>query len=99
MTIEPQSFAIQNIIKKLGFSLKKIEKQPVGRHNELEVSLEPKKDWKVVLGLSYYSNSMLQVMVMDSCVCFFLAKHFESPETHEKPLSLAKVEENVVFMG
>ena len=59
MTIEPQIFALTKIIQKLGFQIKKIEQQPVGRHNEMEIYLDPKNDWKNSLGLSYYSNSML----------------------------------------
>lgn len=99
MTIEPQIFALTKIIQKLGFSIKKIEQQPVGRHNEMEIYLDPKNDWKNSLGLSYYSNSMLQLMVMDSCVGYFLSKHFDTPETKNEPLSLSKVEQDVMFVG
>jgi hypothetical protein len=38
-------------------------------------------------------------MVMDSCVGYFLAKHFDAPETKNEPLPLAKVEHDVMFIG
>ncbi len=52
----------------------------MGKHNELEVLLDAKQDWKNQLGLSYYNNSMLQLNVMDSCVGYLLAKHAENLE-------------------
>lgn len=36
---------------------------------------------------------------MDSCAGYFLVKHFEAPETKNEPLSLAKVENDVMFIG
>jgi len=65
----------------------------------MEIYLDPKNDWKNMLGLSYYSNSMLQLMVMDSCVGYFLSKHFDSTETRNEPLPLAKVEQDVMFIA
>ena len=65
----------------------------------MEIHLDHKNDWKNSLGLSYYSNSMLQLIVMDSCVGYFLSKHFDEPETKSKPLPIAKVEEDVTFVG
>jgi hypothetical protein len=98
MTIEPQLFALTKIVQRLGFTIKKIEQQPVGRHNEMEIYMDKKNDWKTVLGLTYYSNQMLQLILMDSCVGFFLSKHFDSLGTVNVPLPLEKVKQDVMFI-
>lgn len=56
MTMDPTLFAVTKVVKKLGFKIRKLEKQPKGRQDDMEVILDAKDDQKTVLGLSYYSN-------------------------------------------
>jgi hypothetical protein len=42
MMQEPTEFAVEKVLKKLGFKLKKQDEQPVGSHNHQEVILTAK---------------------------------------------------------
>ena len=45
----------------------------------LEVNLEKKHpEWKILLGLSYYSNTLLQSIKLDSVIAKLLIQHYES---------------------
>ena len=70
ITLEPQTFAVQQIVKGLGFTINKKVQEQGKNKNELEVLLQVKEDQKTVLGLCYYRNQMLQHLVMDSNICF-----------------------------
>lgn len=72
--MDPTQFAVQNVVKKLGFQLRKMAKQPRGASNEEEVLLDARADRKVMLGLSYYSNTLFQPLIMDHLVGYFIAR-------------------------
>jgi len=60
MSLDPSLFTVTKVVKKLGFKIRKLAIQPKGRNNEMEVMLDPKEDQKNQLGLSYYSNALMQ---------------------------------------
>jgi len=43
--------------------------------------MDPKQDQKMLLGLSYYSNSMLQTLLIDSCMTFIITKSMANLKT------------------
>jgi hypothetical protein len=55
----------------------------------MEVILDPKEDQKTILGLSYYSNALMQQLIMDCCVGYLLRKHFDTPTTWDVPVKLS----------
>ena len=61
----------------------------------MEVILDPKEDQKTILGLSYYSNALMQQLIMDCCVGYLLRKHFDTPATQDVPVKLSQREEDV----
>ena len=66
MTMAPNMTSVKNTIEKLGFPIKKIEsKVQKQKKSKFEVNLEPKKDQKVLIGLSYYSSNLIQNMILD----------------------------------
>lgn len=54
----------------------------------MEVILDAKDNQKTLLGLNYYSNSLLQQMIMDSTMGYLINRHFSSPETMSQSLPL-----------
>lgn len=95
MTLDPTLFSITKVIKKLGFKIMKLAVQPKGRNNEMEVVLDAKNDQKIELGLSYYSNALMQSQILDCCIAFLLTKHFNTKSEMRKPLTIQLVEESV----
>jgi hypothetical protein len=93
MTLDPTLFSITKVIKKLGFKIRKLAIQPKGRNNEMEVVLDAKEDQKNELGLSYYSNALMQSQIMDCCIAFLLTKHFSISSEVRQPLTIQMVEE------
>ena len=66
MTMAPNMTSVKNTIEKLGFPIKRIEsKVQKQKRPKFEVNLEPKKDQKVLIGLSYYSSNLIQNMILD----------------------------------
>lgn len=74
MTLEPTVESITNVIKKLGFQVKKAKEQPKGKNDEMEVILDAREDWKNLLSLSYYSNMILMSFILDFCICYILTR-------------------------
>jgi hypothetical protein len=93
MTLDPTLFSVTKVVKKLGFKIRKLAIQPKGRNAEMEVLLEAKDDPKIELGLSYYSNALMQSQIMDCCIAFLLTKHFNTNNEMRKPLTILIVEE------
>jgi hypothetical protein len=93
MTLDPTLFSVTKVVKKLGFKIRKLAIQPKGRNAEMEVVLEAKDDPKIELGLSYYSNALMQSQIMDCCIAFLLTKHFNTNTDMRKPLTILMVEE------
>lgn len=98
MTLDPTLLTVTSVVKKLGFKMQKQEKQPKGAQNDMEVNLDAKDDVKVVMSLSYYSNSLMQMQIVDCCVGYLLNKHFDSPIGQEKALTVSMIEEEVKFL-
>jgi hypothetical protein len=73
VTIEPTLFAVKRIVERLGFKTQPMLVQTKGRHNELEIMLNPKLDQQLMLGLSYYSASLSQNHVLDSGIATILS--------------------------
>jgi glycerol-3-phosphate O-acyltransferase len=61
----------------------------------MEVVLAAKEDFKNELGLSYYSNQIMQSQILDCCVAFLLTKHFNTPSESRQPLTSQMVEAQV----
>ena len=64
-------------VLKLGFRTKPI-KSKVNKKSKkpvLEVWLDRKEDQKVMLGLAYYANNLIQNMMMDACIGRLLDLH------------------------
>lgn len=61
----------------------------------MEVVLAAKEDQKNELGLSYYSNALMQSQILDCCMAFLLTKHFNTPTEIRQPLTIEMVIESV----
>lgn len=72
----PSRISVLENIKKLGFEVTEtIDKQRKSRVTNYIINMDAKKDQKIIVGLSYYSNSLLQNLVMDSCVSKLIVRH------------------------
>ena len=72
----PSRLSVLENIKKLGFEVTEtIDKQRKSRVKNYTINMDAKKDQKITLGLSYYSNSLLQNLLMDSCVSKLINRH------------------------
>jgi len=58
--------------------------QPKGKNDEQEVILDAREDQKNLLSLCYYSNTLLQSLIMDVCIGYILQRNF----TLEKKISI-----------
>jgi hypothetical protein len=61
--------------------------QPKGQNTEMEVVLDAKDDQKTVLGLSYYSNALMQQFILDCCIGYMLNRHFQTAKSQLVPIS------------
>ena len=77
MTQPPSKRDVTETVLKLGFKTKPIQAKLNNKSKKpkFEVSLERKKDQKVLLGLSYYANNLIQNMMMDTCIGRLLDIH------------------------
>ena len=66
----PSRISVLDTVKKLGFKVDEIAggKERTRRIKDYTVDLEAKRDQKILLGLAYYSNNLLQNLTMDACV-------------------------------
>lgn len=72
----PSRISVLENIKKLGFEVTEtIDRQRKSRVTNYTINMDAKKDQKIIVGLSYYSNSLLQNLVMDSCVSKLIVRH------------------------
>ena len=99
----PSRISVLENIKKLGFEVTEtIDKQRKSRVKNYTINMDAKKDQKIIVGLSYYSNSLLQNLVMDSCVSKLIVRHmivgdvkkFNIDELVEQAKFIAKVVRN-----
>ena len=78
-------------VLKLGFRTKPI-KSKVNKKSKkpvLEVWLDRKEDQKVMLGLAYYANNLIQNMMMDACIGRLLDLHqFSTLSSGVPPLTV-----------
>ena len=65
MKIAPSQVAVLSTIRKLGF---KVTESRDGRRVKYDINMDAKRDQKILLGLSYYSNNLTQNLVMDACI-------------------------------
>ena len=76
MTQPPSRFALLDCVKKLGFQVTELaNKNSKSRIKKYDINLDAKRDQKTLLGLSYYSNNLLQNLVMDTCVGKLVTRH------------------------
>ena len=72
----PSRMSVLDGIKKLGFEVTEIvDKQRKSRVKNYTINMDAKRDQKFILGLSYYSNNLLQNLVMDCCVSKLIARN------------------------
>mmetsp|Transcript_8158 Transcript_8158/g.9824 ORF Transcript_8158/g.9824 Transcript_8158/m.9824 type:complete len:132 (+) Transcript_8158:2566-2961(+) len=65
----PSKRAVLDNITKLGFRIKQIEQSEGNRRGiQYKIYLDAKNDQKVTLGLAYYSNNLLQNLMMDAAL-------------------------------
>ena len=97
MTIEPNQVAVERELAGLGFTTRPVDLPGRDRLvKDSEIILDPKKDKKMLMGLAYYSDSLLQDIVMDSCVSNLLQKHFMKTQ---EPIKVERIAEEVSFIG
>ena len=99
----PSRISVLENIKKLGFEVSEtIDKQRKSRVKNYTINMDAKKDQKIIVGLSYYSNTLLQNLFMDSCVSKLIVRHmivgdvkkFDIEELVEQAKFIAKVVRN-----
>ena len=62
----PSRLSVLENIRKLGFEITEIiDKQRKNKVKNYSINMDAKKDQKIIVGLSYYSNSLLQNLMMD----------------------------------
>ena len=62
----PSRLSVLENIRKLGFEVTEIiDKQRKNKVKNYSINMDAKKDQKIIVGLSYYSNSLLQNLMMD----------------------------------
>ena len=94
----PSRLSVLENIKKLGFEVTEIiDKQRKSRVKNYTINMDAKKDQKIILGLSYYSNSLLQNLVMDSCVSKLIMRHMVIGEV--KQFNIQELLEQAKFMA
>lgn len=74
MVVPPSRIQLLDTIKKLGFEATEVVSKQRGPKN-YTINLDAKRDQKVEIGLSYYSNNLLQNFMMDSVVCKLLVRN------------------------
>lgn len=65
MKIAPSQLKVLDTIRKLGF---KVTESRDGRRIKYDINMDAKRDQKILLGLSYYSNNLVQNLIMDACI-------------------------------
>ena len=75
MQLPPRRENVLDTIKKLGFEVTEIVEKRKSRVKKFEINMDAKRDQKILLGLSYYSNNLLQNLVMDACIGKMLVRH------------------------
>ena len=80
--LPPSYGEVRKTAKSLGFKVVQTQHQKFKRtQRALEVNLEKKSpEWKVLLGLSYYSNTLLQGIKLDSVISKLLLRHYSSKQ-------------------
>ena len=69
----PSRANVLDNIKKLGFECVEEKTKEKSKKMNYSISLDHKKDQKVLMGLSYYSNNFMQNVVMDSNISKILS--------------------------
>lgn len=76
MRQQPNRGEVLSTITKLGFDVKETSNaQRKQRVKEYEINMDAKREQKTLVGLAYYSNSMLQNLMMDACLGKFIVRN------------------------
>ena len=59
MRIPPRAESVLDTIVKLGFKVTEVDEKRKSRVKKFEINMDAKRDQKILLGLSYYSNNLL----------------------------------------
>jgi len=59
MRIPPRAESVLDTIVKLGFTVTEVIEKRKSRVKKFEINMDAKRDQKILLGLSYYSNNLL----------------------------------------
>ena len=59
MRISPRAESVLDTIVKLGFKVTEVDEKRKSRVKKFEINMDAKRDQKILLGLSYYSNNLL----------------------------------------
>jgi hypothetical protein len=82
ISMEPSPDSIGTCVKKLGFEMIKTKKQGKrGHHIDFEIILDPKNDQKTLMGLNYYSNSMLQTLIFATTISYVFVRTAEKNQS------------------
>ena len=74
MVVPPSRIQLLDTIKKLGFEVTEVVSKQLRGAKNYTINLDAKRDQKVEIGLSYYSNNLLQNFMMDSVVCKLIVR-------------------------
>ena len=80
MQIAPSKSSVLDTIRKLGFKVIEIKEN---RRVRYDINMDAKRDQKILLGLSYYSNNLLQNLVMDACIGKLMLRELVYDGKHE----------------
>ena len=59
MRISPRAESVLDTIVKLGFKVTEVDEKRKSRVKKFEINMDAKRDQKILLSLSYYSNNLL----------------------------------------
>ena len=78
--LPPTKVEVSRAVQKLGFKVKNIQSTKFKKEIQtLEINLSKKNpEWKILLALSYYSNTLIQSIKIDSVISKLLVCHHAS---------------------
>lgn len=83
MQIAPSKDSVLDTIRKLGFKVIEIKEN---RRVRYDINMDAKRDQKILLGLSYYSNNLLQNLIMDAVIGKLLLREIVYDGKQELPI-------------
>jgi hypothetical protein len=87
MRLPPRAEAVLDTIVKLGFKVTEVDEKRKSRVKKFDINMDAKRDQKMLLGLSYYSNNLLQNLLMDACIGKMVVRHMIAGGRQEVPVS------------